>query len=101
MHGAALVFGLWEYFAHGLQHPHTLVANDELHTAKATTTEPLEEVDPAGLVLFHPLGGTQDLTKTILIHGDRHQNGNIFVFSAPVAAQVDAIHVDIRIPPAL
>ena len=64
-------------------------------------TEPLEEVDPAGLVLFHPLGGTQDLTKTILIHGDRHQNGNIFVFSAPVAAQVDAIHVDIRIPPAL
>ena len=75
--------------------------DDDRVSVKATTTEPLEEVDPAGLVLFHPLGGTQDLTKTILIHGDRHQNGNIFVFSAPVAAQVDAIHVDIRIPPAL
>ena len=41
MHGAALVFGVWEYFAHDLQHPHALVANDELHTVKATTTEHL------------------------------------------------------------
>ena len=28
----------------------------------------------------------QNLTKTVLIHGDCHQNSNIFVLSAPVAA---------------
>lgn len=51
--------------------------------------------------LFHPLGSTQNLTETVLIHDNCHQNGNIFVFSAPVAAQVDAVHVDIWIPSAL
>jgi len=55
----------------------------------------LEEADPAGLVLLHALGGSQNLTKTVLIHGDRHQ------LSAPVAAQVDAVHIDIRIPSTL
>ena len=44
--------------AHGLQHSHALVADDELHTIQAASTEPLEETDPAGLVLFHPLSGT-------------------------------------------
>ena len=53
------------------------------------------------LSLFHSLSGTQNLTKTVLIHGDRHQNCHIFVLSAPVAAQVDAVHIDIRIAPAL
>ena len=31
MHRAALVFGVREHLAHGLQHSHALVANDELH----------------------------------------------------------------------
>ena len=31
MHGAALVFGIREHLAHSLQHPHALVADDELH----------------------------------------------------------------------
>ena len=39
--------------------------------------------------------------KTILFHGDRHQNRHIFVLSAPVAARVDALHVDVWIAPAL
>ena len=101
MHRAALVFGIREHFAHGLQHPHALVADDELYAVQAASAEPLEETDPAGLVLFHAFGGPQNLAKTILVHGDRHQNSYIFVLSAPVAAQVDAVHVDIRIPPAL
>ena len=35
-------------------------------------------------------------TKTILIHGNRHQNSNIFILSAPVAAHGNArqIHLD-------
>ena len=39
--------------------------------------------------------------ETVIIHGDCHQNGYIFILSAPVAAQIDAVHVDIRIAPAL
>ena len=80
---------------------HALVADDELYAVQAASTEPLEETDPAGLVLLHALGGSQNLTKTVLIHGDCHQNGYIFVLSAPVAAQVDAVHVDVWIAPAL
>ena len=45
------------------QHPHALVTNDELCAIQATSTEPLEEADPAGLVLFHALGGAQNLAK--------------------------------------
>ena len=86
MHRAALVFGVREHLAHGLQHPHALVADDESHAVQAASTEPLEETDPTGLVLLHALGSAQNLTKTVLIHGDRHQNSNIFVLSAPVAA---------------
>ena len=81
--------------------PHALAVDDELYAVQAASAEPLEEADPAGLVLLHALGGSQNLTKTVLIHGDRHQNRNIFVLSAPVAAQVDAVHVDVWIAPAL
>ena len=94
MHGAALVFGIWEYFAHGLQHPHALVADEELHAVQSAPAQPLEEADPAGLVLFHPLGSAQNLAKPVLIHGNCRRNGDIFVFSAPVAAQADAVHID-------
>ena len=73
----------------------------ELYTVQAASAQPLEEIDPAGLVLLHALGGAQNLTKTVLIHGDCHQNGYIFVLSAPVAAQVDAVHIDVWIAPAL
>ena len=56
MYRAALVFGIREHLAHGLQHPHALVADDELYTVQAASTEPLEEADPTGLVLLHALG---------------------------------------------
>ena len=58
MHRAALVSGVREHLAHGLQHPHALVADDKLHAVQTAPTEPLEEADPAGLVLLHPLGST-------------------------------------------
>ena len=48
------------------QHPHALVTNDELCAIQAASTEPLEEADPAGLVLFHALGSAQNLTKAVL-----------------------------------
>mgnify|MGYP002239866979 FL=1 len=46
------------------QRMQALVAKDELCAIQAASTEPLEEADPAGLVLFHALGGTQNLTET-------------------------------------
>src|SRR5699024_10360108 len=74
-----------------------LVANNEFHSVQATPAEPLEEADPAGLVLLHTLSGTQNLTISVLIDRNCHKNGYIFKFAAPVAAQVDPIHIDIRI----
>ena len=70
MHRAALVFGVREHLAHSLQHPHALVADDELYAVQPASAEPLEEADPAGLVLFHALCGAQNLTKTVLIPGE-------------------------------
>ena len=55
MHRAALIFGLGEHFAHGLQHSRALVTNDELYAVQAASTKPLEETDPSGLVLLHAL----------------------------------------------
>ena len=58
MHRAALIFGVQKHLAHGLQHPHALVPDDELYAVQAASAKPLKEIDPAGLVLFHALGGT-------------------------------------------
>ena len=52
---APLVFGLRKYFSHGLQHTKALVANNESYAVQATATQPLEETDSAGLILFHAL----------------------------------------------
>ena len=57
MHCAALVFGVREHLAHGLQHPYALVADDEFYAVQAASAEQLKEVEISGLVLFHSLGG--------------------------------------------
>ena len=41
-----------------------LVTNDELYAIQAASTEPLEEADPAGLVLLHALGSAQKLHES-------------------------------------
>ena len=41
------------------QQMQALVTDDELHAVQAASTEPLEEADPAGLVLPHALGSAQ------------------------------------------
>ena len=96
-----MVFGLRKHLSHGFQHTKTLVANNEFHSVQATPAEPLKEADPAGLILLHTLSGAQNLTISVLIDCNCHKNGYIFKFSAPVAAQINPIHIDIRIPPTL
>ena len=54
MHSASLVFGIWEYFAHSLQHPHALVTNNELRAVQAAPTKPLEEAAQLALSSFIP-----------------------------------------------
>ena len=99
--GTPLVFGFRKHFSHSLQHTKALVSNDESYPIQTTTTEPLKEIDPTGLIFFHALGCTKNLTITILVDRNGYQNGYVFKLPAPVAAQIDPIYVDIRIPPAL
>ena len=101
MDRAALVFSVRKHFSHGFQHSQTLVSNNELDSLKTSPTKPLEEADPAGLVLLHAFGSTQNLTVAILIDGNCHQNSYIFVLSTPVSLEVDTVHIHIRVLTAL
>ena len=101
MNGAALVFGIREYLSHSFQHTQALISNNEFHAVQAAALEPLKEADPTGLVLFHALGGPQDLPVAVLIYCNCYQNGHIFILSTPVSAQINTIHINIRIFAAL
>ncbi len=93
MDGTPLVFGLREHFSHSLQHTKTLVPNHQLDSVQATASQPLEEADPTGLVLFHTLSGAKNLAVSVLIYRNRHQNSYILILSAPVSPQIDPIHI--------
>jgi len=89
---ASLVFGFWEQFSHRLQHTKALVPNDEFYSIQAAVAQPLKKADSAGLVLFYAL--TQNLSVSVLIDRNRHQNGHILKLSAPIAAQINPVHID-------
>ncbi len=42
MHHTALVLGLREHFAHGLQHPQALVSDDEFYAVQSAPSKPLK-----------------------------------------------------------
>ena len=96
-----LLFCLRKHFTDSFQHTHALVANDEFDAIQTAPFQPLEKTDPAGFVFFHALSSTQNLAVSVLIDRDCHQDRDIFIFSAPVSAQIDAVHIDIRILAAL
>ena len=96
-----LVFGLRKHFSYGLQHIKALVSNNEFYPIQATTTQPLEEVGPAGLVFFHFLGCTKNLPISVFVHRNSYQNRYIFKLTASITVQIDPIHIDIRITPVL
>ena len=84
--GTPLLFGLGKHFAYGLQHTKALISNDEFHPIRITATQLLDEVGPAGFVLFHAFGSTQNFTVSVLIDRHCYQNGYIFKLSAPISA---------------
>ena len=60
-----------------------------------------KKADPTGFILLHSLGNTYDLSVSILVYCDRHQNDHIFKLSTPISSQIDPIHIDVWIVPAL
>ena len=86
---------------HIVQHTKAFVTNHQFNPIQTAAAEPLKEIDPTGLVFFHALSCTKNLAVAILVDRDGYQNGYIFKLSAPVAAQADSVHVDIRVMPAL
>ena len=83
---SSLVLGFGKHFSHCLQHTKALVPNDEFYSIQTAAAQPLEKVDPAGFVLLHALGSTQNLTVASVIHCNSHQKGHIFKLSAPISA---------------
>lgn len=98
---ASLVFGLNEHVTHCLQHIKVFVANYQFNPIQITATHPLEETDPAGIAFFHTSCCTKNLVVTIHVDRNCYQNGHIFKLSVPAVAQINSIHIDIRISPAL
>ena len=54
MHRAALVFGVREHLSHGLQHPHALVADDELYAIKPRPQSHWKKLTQLALPSFIP-----------------------------------------------
>ena len=80
------------------QHQGRVPVRECPHHARPPTDLPVQLLDhvvgtDARPMLAGKIAVGQRFLNAVLIHGDRHQNSNFFVLSAPVAAQVDAVHV--------
>ena len=96
-----MVFGLRKHCSHSLQNTKTLVSNDEFHAVQTTATHSLEEADPAGLSSFMPSAALRTSRYPSSLTAIAARMVAFFKLFAPVAAQIDPIHIDIRITPAL
>lgn len=56
-----------------------------------------KEVNPTGFVFLHALSRTEHLAVTVFVDRDGCKGGDILLFAAPVAAQINAVHISIRI----
>ena len=68
-----------------------------LYALQTAFFEPDKEAFPAFCIFFHAFHGSDDLTVTVLIHADCHQNADIFKLSAPISLEINPIHINIRI----
>ena len=87
------------------QHQGRVPVRERPHHARPPTDLPVQPLDhvvgtDARPVLAGKSAVGQRFLNAVFIHGDRHQNSNFFVLSAPAAAQADAVHVDVWIVPA-
>ena len=87
------------------QHQRRVAIRKTTHHTGAAAELPVQPLNDiigadASPVLAGKIAVGQGFLNPIL-HLDCRQNGHIFKFSAPVAAQVDPIHIDIRIASAL
>ena len=84
---------------HGLQHPHALVTDDEL-TPSGRYPRPLKKLTSWPCPLRMPRQRLKNLTKPSHSRQSPPKQKH-FRTLRPVAAQVDAVHVDVWIPSAL
>ena len=84
------------YLANGLQYK-AFITDHQLYALKAAFMQPLEKANPTGLILFHTLGSAQNLAIALPIDTNGNQNAHVFELTAPVAFEVDPIHIDIRV----
>lgn len=96
MNGTLPKFDLRKYFTYDFQHTKAPVTNHEFHAIQTISAQPLEETDPAGLLL-HALCSAKNLTLSVLIDHNCYQNSYILKLSSPVAAQINPLHIDIWI----
>ena len=97
MYGTALVFRLRKDLCDGVAHAEALVSDNELYTVKSAFFQPYKEAFPAFRIFFHTLCRADDLTVTVLVYADGDKDTDIFKLSAPVALEVNAVYIDIRV----
>ena len=91
-----MVFRIRKHLANRLQHTHALVADDELHALKDSTLEPryrilrIVRISRKLLMLIHFVAVPFQAKPISLGFG-------LACFSVPVAFEVDAVHIHIRI----
>ena len=99
MHRTTLVFCLRKDLCHGIAHSEAFVSHDEPYTLQTAFFEPDKEAFPAFCIFLHAFRSSDDLTVTVLIHADCHQNADIFKLSAPISLEINPVHINIRIFP--
>ena len=95
MHGTTLVFRLRKNFCHGVAHAEAFVPDHKLYTVKSAFFRPYKEAFPAFGILFHALRRTDDLAATVLVNAYGYKDTDIFKLSAPIALEVNTVHIDI------
>ena len=99
MNGAALPLCIGQEFFNALGQPPAGIRDDQFHTLQAPIDQMTQERRPARLVLFGALANAQNLSMSLGIDGDRHQQGHIANFPAPGALHHDAIKIQVWVEP--
>ena len=74
-----------------------VIAGDELHTAKTTGFQTLQEVTPVYFVLAHGHGNAQDLPFSVLVDAQRGQNSQIAHLSILPHLLIVSIQEQVRV----
>ena len=89
---ASLVSRVRKHRVHRGHEAGALVADNEAHALQAAFDQASEKALPAGLVLLHALGDTDDLPMAGVVHADRDEHAHVLHAAAPGALVPHAVH---------